>query len=296
MKNSFRKPAALLLCGLMLVCGLSSLAAAKADKAIQAALKQLAAADSYTYVGQSIVDITIMDESVRENDTFIIDLHSADPLQVHTSNTFDDDDGKSSYESYIVAEGNELVSYTCMGDVWVRDAAPLEESSSFEMPVSSDLSIVSGFKKSDKLYKVNGRSAYRYTATVSNETLIDMVKGLELPETFGKEEAFFEDLLKDLAPTNMIFYLDAKTGGLLRYEVDFAGLMQSLFDRLQELMAEEMKDELTEEELKELMSAQLFQVKSFKSVVVIKNVNALGKMKLPKEALNAISMEEYMAE
>lgn len=217
---------------------------------------------------------------------------------------------------YMVADGDKLISYTNMGpllteeEIWVKEVMEAEGLGGLLAPNSEVAKEIN--EKSIKnvnylgTYIEEDRSLEKYEITITfegfNELMGDLMSNIT-GSLANDELAMGLDIIENLDDMTYVLYVDQVSGEQVKMEMDLTSMIESMFEELINIgMGEtEPPEGLTEEELEELAEFEEEFRKIMENMTMevdlvgeYLNVNNAEDFEIPKEALNAITMDEYM--
>lgn len=136
----------------------------------------------------------------------------------------------------------------------------------------------------------SGNVLLKLQYTMSGEIYNDMFGEYmeEMTSSTDEQDAMTAEMLKGFANGNFgdlscIVYVDEATGEIVKYEMDLGNIIASMMSGMTELLGDIPTEELE----------MLKQIKATMTMEVL-NVNKAKDFEIPKEALDAIEMEEMM--
>lgn len=216
-------------------------------------------------------------------------------------------------EMYMVAEGNKIITYTGMTDLttgvltWIKQEVEDESFAELLDPNNEEIQALNeeSIKEVNYLgtYSYEDKNLEKYEVTISFDAFDELMKQSMsmVTNTIADEEMQMSlDLISGLGDMTYILYIDESTGEFTKMEMDLTSMLSSMFDQIMNTTAieAEIPEGLTEEELEEFnnMFSGIMETMEIKMDMVADylNVNKAEDFEIPEEALNAISMEEYL--
>ncbi|NLY46715.1 MAG: copper amine oxidase N-terminal domain-containing protein [Tissierella sp.] len=216
-------------------------------------------------------------------------------------------------EMYMVAEENKFIIYTGMMDpntgdlTWMKQEIEDEGFAELVDPNNEEIQALNeqSIKEVNYLgtYSDGNRNLEKYKVTISFDAFDELMKQSMsmVTNTIADEDLQMSlDLISALEDMTYILYIDESTGEFAKMEMDLSSMLDSMFDQIinTAAMETEIPEGLTEEELEEFnnMFAGLMESMNIKMDIVGEylNINTAKDFEISEEALNAISMEEYL--
>lgn len=218
-------------------------------------------------------------------------------------------------EMYMVIEDDKYITYTGMSDpitgelTWVKQEVEDENLSELLDPNNEEMKSLN--EKSIKevnflgIYTDGDRNLEKYQVTVTFEGFDAIMKqSMSLvSDTLSDEDLQMSlDLISNLDDMEYILYIDAATGEFTKMEMDMTPVLKSILEQTINTMGNqsELPEGLTEEQMEEFND----QFNEFMKTMSIEmdmlaeylNINSAEDFEIPQEALNAMTMEEYLEE
>ena len=215
-------------------------------------------------------------------------------------------------EMYMVEEENKFITYTGMIDpntgelTWIKQEIGDEGLSELIDPSNEEIKALNekSIKEVNYLgtYSGGDRTLEKYEVTISFDAFDELMKQSMsmVTNTIADEDLQMSlDLINALEDMTYILYIDESTGEFAKMEMDLTSMLNSMFEQIMNTVTEtEIPEDLTEEELEEFndMFSGIMESINIKVDMVAEylNINKAKDFKISEEALNAISMEEYL--
>jgi len=236
---------------------------------------------------------------IKMNANMITDLAEGLPLPV--------------MNMYMVADENKFTSYTTTVDLatgefkWVKQE--LEDESFAELLDPNNEEMKALNEKSMKEVKYLGRyteedlniEKYEVVITYKGfDEIMEQAFSLVSGSISSEQMQMSLDLFNNLDDMKYIIYIDETSGEFAKMEMDLSSMVTSIMEQMMDKAAVGIPEGVSEEELEELNNAfaEFMENMNIKMTAVVEylNINTAEDFEIPEEALNAITMEEYLEE
>ena len=218
---------------------------------------------------------------------------------------------------YMLVEEDKYITYTGMTDMntgeltWIKQEVEDESFAELLDPNNEEMKKLNEESIKEAIYlgtySDEDRNLEKYEITVTFEGFDEIIKqsmAMVSGSITDEDLQMSLDLLASLDDMTYILYIDEASGEFVKIEMDLSPMIKSMLDSMMgqiPAMMEietEMPEDLTEEEIEELnqMFSEIFETMKIEIYMVGEylNINNAEDFEIPEEALNAISMEEYM--